>query len=56
MGHKYGVARIFGTKREAQKYAKKARDDGYGARVTKVGGEWMVRRTDYPLKRRPSVL
>ncbi len=56
MGPRYGVMMTFSTKRAALKKAKESRKAGYGARVTKIGREWIVRRTDYPLKRRPSVL
>ncbi len=47
MKPRYGVARMFKKKRDAEKFAKRARDDHFGARVSKTLGGYMVRRTDY---------
>jgi len=49
---RYTVAREFRLKRDAQKWAEKQREAGYGVQVSLVTGDYIVWRTDRPLKSR----
>ena len=48
---RYGVMRVFKTKREAEAYVRKCKKDRYGVSFSgvrsKVAGGYAVRRTDY---------
>jgi len=49
-GRRYQLYLEYSTKAEAKKRADTFHKSGYGARVVKSGGEWLVYVTRYPIK------
>ena len=48
-GHRYYIFLEFTAKAKAQKEALRLRRQGYGARVYKMGPDWVVYATDTPV-------